>query len=66
MGNGTDSCITTENFKQNGSTFTFEEVKIKGNGWLVLHPYKDGKPHSTVYVGASYVKHGKNKNVVGN
>ncbi len=63
MGNGTDSFIITEDFKQSGSTFTFKEIKIKGNGWLVLHPYKDGKPNPTVYVGASYVKHGSNKDV---
>lgn len=63
MGNGTESYIVSEDFQQNGATFTFKEVKIKGNGWLVMHPYKDGKPHATVYVGATYVKHGSNKNV---
>lgn len=63
MGNGEESYIIAEDFQQNGSTFTFKEVTIKGNGWLVLHPFKDGKPHGIVYVGASYVKHGKNKNV---
>ena len=63
MGNGTDSYIVADNFLQSGSTFTFKEVKIKGIGWVVMHPFKDGKPHATVYVGASYVKHGMNKNV---
>ena len=63
MGNGTDSYIVSDNFQQEGATFTFKEVKIKGNGWLVLHPFKDGKPHATVYVGATYVKHGSNANV---
>lgn len=63
MGNGEESNIMAEGFQQNGATFTFKEVNIKGNGWLVMHPFKDGKPHATVYVGATYVKHGKNKNV---
>ena len=63
MGNGQDNIITTENFQQEGATFTFEKVKIVGNGWLVMHPFKDGKPVPTVYVGATYVKHGVNKNV---
>lgn len=63
MGNGEESNIVAEGFQQNGATFIFKEVNIKGNGWLVMHPFKDGKPHGTVYVGASYVKHGKNKNV---
>jgi len=63
MGNGEESYIVSEGFSQAGATFTFKEVKIKGNGWLVMHPFKDGKPHATVYVGATYVKHGVNKDV---
>lgn len=63
MGNGENSYIVSEGFSQDGATFTFKEIKIEGNGWLVMHPFKDGKPHGTVYVGATYVKHGKNKNV---
>ncbi len=63
MGNGENSYIISDGFTQEGSTFTFKEIVIEGNGWLVMHPFKDGKPHGTVYVGATYVKHGKNKNV---
>lgn len=63
MGNGESSFIVTDDFQQEGKTFTFKEVKIKGNGWLVMHPFKDGKPVPTVYVGNTYVKHGSNKNV---
>ncbi|MEM8887694.1 MAG: hypothetical protein AAGD28_06875 [Bacteroidota bacterium] len=63
MGNGENSYIISDGFEQEGATFTFKEIKIEGNGWLVMHPFKDGKPHGTVYVGATYVKHGKNKNV---
>ncbi|MEM6800755.1 MAG: hypothetical protein AAF696_05090, partial [Bacteroidota bacterium] len=58
-----ENFIKVEGFEQSGATFTFKEVKIKGNGWLVIHPFKDGKPHGVVYVGASYVKHGMNKDV---
>jgi len=28
-----------------------------------MHPFKDGKPVPTVYVGNTYIKHGINKNV---
>jgi len=63
MGNGVDNIITTDGFLQDQKTFTFSEVKIKGNGWLVMHPFKDGKPVPTVYVGNTYIKHGINKNV---
>jgi len=63
LGNGEKSNIMAEGMTQNGATFTFKEVNIEGNGWLVLHPFKEGRPHGVVYVGASYVKHGKNKDV---
>ena len=63
LGNGERSNIMAEGMTQNGATFTFKEVNIEGNGFLVLHPFKEGKPHGIVYVGSTYVKHGKNKNV---
>lgn len=63
MGNGENNNIISDGFNQSGNTFTFAQVKIVGNGWLVMHPFKDGKPVPTVYVGHTYVKHGKNKNV---
>ena len=63
LGNGERSNIMAEGMQQDGATFTFKEVNIEGNGWLVLHPFKEGKPHGVVYVGATYVKHGNNKDV---
>ena len=63
LGNGERSNIMAEGMQQDGATFTFKEVNIEGNGWLVLHPFKEGKPHGVVYVGSTYVKHGKNKDV---
>lgn len=63
LGNGERSNIMAEGMQQDGATFTFKEVNIEGNGWLVLHPFKEGKPHGVVYVGSTYVKHGQNKDV---
>ncbi|MFK7980591.1 MAG: hypothetical protein AB8G86_11460 [Saprospiraceae bacterium] len=63
LGNGERSNIMAEGMTQDGATFTFKEVNIEGNGWLVLHPFKEGRPHGVVYVGSTYVKHGTNKNV---
>ena len=63
MGNGESNWIETEGAKRDGATFTFREVQIGGNGWLVMHPFKDGKPVGEVYVGATYLKSGENRDV---
>ena len=63
MGNGEQNWIVTEGASRDGVTFTFPEVNIAGNGWLVLHPFENGKPNGDIYVGASYVKDGVNKDV---
>lgn len=63
MGNGSDNWIVTEGATREGSTLTFPEVKIAGNGWLVLHPFKDGKPDGKVYVGHTFLSGGVSSNV---
>jgi hypothetical protein len=62
-GNGEANWIVTEGATRDGATFSFPEVKIDGNGWLVMHPFKDGKPVGEVYVGATYIKDGENRDV---
>jgi hypothetical protein len=63
LGNGEANWIIVEGAKRDRATFTFREVQIDGNGWLVLHPFKDGKPVGEIYVGATYVENGGNQNV---
>lgn len=63
MGNGAKNWITVEGVKREGSTLTFREVQIDGNGWLVIHPFEDGKPNGDKYVAATYLKDGKNEDV---
>ena len=63
MGNGESNWIISEGVTRDGATFTFREVQIDGNGWLVLHPFKDGKPVGEIYSGATYVPSGNNKAV---
>ena len=63
LGNGSANWIVIDGMSRNGSTFTFREVHIDGNGWLVMHPFKNGKPVGEVYVGATYLKNGENLNV---
>jgi hypothetical protein len=51
------------NGSRKGKVLTFDEVHIDGNGWLVMHPFEEGKPNGDKYVGATYVESGTNKDV---
>ncbi len=46
-----------------GTTLTFSEVHIDGDGWLVMHPFIDGKPNGDYVAGYTHVKSGTNKDV---
>lgn len=63
VGNGEANWIITDGSSRDGATFVFPEVQINGNGWLVMHPFEDGKPNGDIYVGATYVSSGNNNNV---
>ena len=63
FGNGEKNWIVTDGLTREGATFTFREARIDGNGWLVLHPFKDGKPVGEIYSGASYLRDGTNRDV---
>lgn len=63
VGNGEANWIITEGATRDGATFVFPEVQINGNGWLVMHPFEDGKPNGDIYVGSTYVSSGNNNNV---
>ncbi len=63
MGNGELNWIMVDGITRDDSTLTVEEVQIDGNGWLVMHPFEDGKPNGDKYVAATYVEDGKNTDV---
>lgn len=63
LGNGDKNWIIVEGLKRKESTLTFSEVNIDGNGWLVMHPFEDGKPNGDKYVAATYLESGKNMDV---
>lgn len=63
FGNGAANWIVTEGFTRSGATFRFREVQIDGNGWLVMHPFENGRPVGKVYVGSTYVRDGANRDV---
>ncbi|WP_298333947.1 hypothetical protein [uncultured Erythrobacter sp.] len=46
-----------------GAKITFNEVHIEDDGWLVLHPFIDGKPNGDWVAGYSFVESGTNKDV---
>jgi hypothetical protein len=62
-GNGEKNWIMTNGVVRQGSTFTFGQVEIDGNGWLVIHQIVDGKPVGEKYLGATYLESGKVKDV---
>lgn len=63
LGNGDKNWIIVDDVKRAESVLTFSEVNIDGNGWLVIHPFEDGKPNGDKYVASTYLTDGKNSNV---
>ena len=63
MGNGEANSIVTDGATRDGATLTFPQVLIEGEGWLVLHPFKDGKPQGEVVAGYAPVASGLSGNV---
>ena len=63
FGNGEVNWIVVDGATRDGATFSFREVQIDGNGWLVIHPFADGRPVGEVYVGATYLKDGESRDV---
>jgi hypothetical protein len=63
FGDGDANWIVTEHARREGATFTFSEVRIDGNGWLVMHPFENGRPNGMIYAGATYLHNGTNENV---
>jgi len=62
-GNGEANWIKTDGLRRDGRKFTVPEVRIDGPGWLVLHPFEDGRPVGEIYVGARYLASGTHENV---
>ena len=63
MGNGEQNWIVTDNATRDDKTLVFSEVNIQASGWLVMHPFEDGKPNGDKYVAATYLSEGVNSNV---
>ena len=53
----------TDNAVRSGATLSFPEVQIDGAGWLVLHPFENGRPNGNVVAGYAAVDDGTSRNV---
>ncbi|MEO0437120.1 MAG: hypothetical protein AAF098_09450 [Pseudomonadota bacterium] len=63
MGNGAQNWIITEGATRTGATLIFPEVQIEKNGWLVLHPFENGKPNGNVVAAYAPLSQGISKDV---
>lgn len=63
MGNGDKNWILTDGASRTGSTFVFPEVNIDGNGWLVMHPFTNGKPNGKVVAGYAALNDGVSRDI---
>lgn len=61
--NGQKNWIIAAGAARAGSTFTFREVQIEGNGFVVIYQILNGRPVGEKYLGAGYVASGNSKNV---
>ncbi|WP_299193093.1 hypothetical protein [uncultured Erythrobacter sp.] len=46
-----------------GTTLTFPEVHIESDGWLVVHPFIEGRPNGDYVAGYTFVESGTNRDV---
>ena len=63
LGNGEKNWIIIDGVTRNKSTLVFPEVLIDGNGWLVIHPFENGKPNGDKYIASTYLNDGVNTDV---
>ena len=64
FGNGAENAIVVDGLTRSGRDFTITEVTLADDGWLVLHPFADGRPVGEIYAGATFVPAGTHRNVV--
>ncbi|MEM9285042.1 MAG: hypothetical protein AAGA39_04070 [Pseudomonadota bacterium] len=63
LGNGEANSITPQGVTRDGATFTFASATVADDSWLVIHPFKDGRPNGDIYVGHTFLKAGTHENI---
>ena len=64
IGNGERNNIQLDGARRISEAFLFPRVEIDKPGFLVMHPFRDGKPVQTEYVGATPLSAGVTNDVV--
>jgi len=62
----TEQRVTSEKSalrRGDGTTLTFSEVHIDGDGWLVMHPFINGAPNGDYVAGYTFIESGTSKDV---
>jgi len=63
LGNGEENRIQLNGITRNGPSLIVPEVMAEADSFLVLHPFADGAPVQTDYIGATFVPAGTQTNV---
>ena len=63
LGNGELNRIDPTGVARDGATFTFASVTVADDSWIVIHPFKDGRPNGDIYVGNTFLAAGTHENV---
>ncbi|MEO1041877.1 MAG: hypothetical protein AAFX52_06270 [Pseudomonadota bacterium] len=63
LGNGEANSITPQGVTRDGATFTFATATVADDSWLVIHPFKDGRPNGDIYVGHTFLAAGTHQNI---
>ena len=63
LGNGENNKIELAGLSRRGPTLIVPSVLTEADSFLVLHPFKDGTPVQTDYVGSTFVLEGRTDNV---
>ncbi|MEO1657166.1 MAG: hypothetical protein AAFR65_05545 [Pseudomonadota bacterium] len=63
LGNGDVNSINPEGVTRDGATFTFAAATVADDSWLVIHPFKDGRPNGDIYVGHTFLSAGSHEDI---
>jgi len=63
MGNGEANMIVVDGLTRSGRDFVVPSVTVADDAWLVLHPFRDGRPVGEIYAGATFVPAGTHTDI---
>lgn len=63
LDNGELNRIDAAGVTRNGASFTFARATVADDSWIVVHPFKDGRPNGDIYVGNTFLAAGSHQDV---